>query len=60
MIPLNTMARVVEIKKQLVQLNDRHRRAIDASDWETCAKLQEQIARKLDEVKALMQSSGPV
>ena len=60
MIPMNTIARVVEIRKQLVQLNDSNRRAIDASDWETCAKLQEQIARKLDEVKALMQSSGPV
>jgi protein-arginine kinase activator protein McsA len=60
MVPLDTAARVAEIKKQLVQLNQRHRKAIDASDWEACAKLQEQIARKLDEVKALMQTSGPV
>ena len=36
------------------------RAAIDASDWETCAKIQEQLVRKLDEVKALMQTSGPV
>jgi hypothetical protein len=60
MIPLNTIARVAEIEKQLVQLNDRHRRAINASDWETCARIQEQLVRKLDEVKSLLQTSGPV
>ena len=55
-----TMARVVEIKEQLVQLKDCLLRAIDAGDWETHAKILEQIVRKLDEVKALIQISGQV
>jgi hypothetical protein len=54
------MARVAEIKKQLAQLSEKHSKALDASDWATCVKLQEQIARKMDEVKALMKTVGPV
>ena len=55
-----TMARVSEVKKQLIQLRDEHHKSLDASDWATCMKLQEQIARKMDEVKALMKTIGPV
>jgi hypothetical protein len=53
---MNTMARVAEIRKQLAQLREEHRIALEASDWATCAKLQEQIARKIDEVITLMKT----
>jgi hypothetical protein len=49
----DALARVANIKKQLAQLSEKHRKALDASDWATCMKLQDQIARKMDEVIAL-------
>lgn len=60
MILRGTIARIAEIRMQLVHLNDGHRKAIDASDWEACGRIQEQIARKLDEIKSLLQASGPI
>ena len=56
MVPLDAAARVAEIKKQLAQLREEHRIALEASDWATCTKLQEQIARKMDEVQTLMKT----
>jgi hypothetical protein len=54
------VARVAEIQKQLTQLSEEHRKALEASDWETCAKLQKQIARKIDEVTTLLSPIGLV
>ena len=56
MVPLDTAARVAEIKEQLAQLREEHRTALEASDWATCTKLQEQIARKMDEVQTFMKT----
>jgi hypothetical protein len=33
-----TMARVSEVKKQLIQLRDKYRKALDVSDWATCMR----------------------
>jgi hypothetical protein len=56
----DTMARIAEIKKELAQLSEEHRTALEASDWATCARLQEQIARKVHEMQTLMKTIEPV